>query len=238
MSWLPDLPPGVAALCGAAVGVVGLLLSASYPERLARRRAIKGVIFGLLDARYQLVRFDPQAVEALIKDAVQSSPNASELGPPPDGFPKRVEQSLELSRSLVAPMKESEEEFRRAVRELASLDPTSAYLVSGTERWSVPHQSVSQLLDELIPLWTISGTSDEAAAVAHLKSEMISRARCGAIEGLKWLALRLARKVSWVEWLRVRTVLRDQELDPEDLKGDMRDAMERLSRELGGGSGV
>ncbi|MFA7331867.1 MAG: hypothetical protein WC326_12430 [Candidatus Delongbacteria bacterium] len=203
---LNDIPPGIAALVGAITGGIIAELHYSMQNARERKKALRVLLFELLELRFKIVTNNPnKVIEEVLR--FMSVRYCS------DGFGEHQNETREMLLSL---MKFSQENsfsvsFKVAIKGLIPHDPVLAYQLYDIEEISNHDKRMHEYFESIKVKFSSKMAETDLKLVENMKDATIDWGRDLATARLSEIILEIARKISCRLWFKSRRIITRQD---------------------------
>lgn len=198
--------------------LVGLVLGAALTElRTAfqrmrdSRRALRVLLFQLLQLRFRVRRRNPEQVVQMIKKTIAIKYGA-EAGAAIE-MPEARDVLLKMIRTAQVELSEHSlnSDFDEAIRSIAPDDPILAYLLAGQEQILRLDQLAAAYFDKVIVMPEIGVPTDGRDAVKKIEANLLGLAYDDACDDLATDIKRIAGKISIWTWYQASRAIARQD---------------------------
>lgn len=214
---LGDLLPVLAALAGAFVGGVIAELRTLLQGSRERRRALRFLLYQLLDLRFSIQRMDPHRLIATLRRIMERrfGPEAVQEFDAPlvQSF---FRQALDAVGASMEPPR-SESRYAAAVDALAPYDPILAYRLGEQNQLAHFDREVRSYFDRVRYLPEVVSDPNSPHAIELIQSASLEVVRSEVLKTLREHIQMVSSGISQFCWWRASRVLRrqDKASDPE-----------------------
>jgi hypothetical protein len=214
-----------AALVGAMVGGFIGELRVLMEGRRERRRALRLLLYQLLEVRYRVSTADPRAIPRVLKKYIEGrfgSDVARQLDSPQ--AKRQLRQFIQalaesVSRDPVAPA------YQQAVDAIAPYDPILAYRLRDLGRLADLDAQIAQYYDRMMSIPEVAADPQAQGFLSNLEAETLEAGYSNALKNLSTQIRLIGCRIGILSSLRLRQVLSRQDR-PSDT--DLQSVMDRL----------
>jgi len=212
---LREALPVLAALAGALVGgVVGELRTIVQSAR-ERRRALRMLLYQLLELRFCIATHDPRMVMPVLMDYVRRTFGSEALQALQSaGTEHLLRQMVAAAPTLFGSDPPMAAHYQEAIKALAPYDPVEAYRLSNQAEFQNLEREFRQYYDRAIAFPQIAADPQAAVVLPHVEAASVDVARSEALTQLAKNIHAVAWKVSPLTRYRAGRIVRLQDRIP------------------------
>ncbi len=225
--------PVLAALAGALVaGLITALLVVLQGVR-ERRRALRTLLYQLLELRYQIRTREPRELFPFIIKYLTSraGPEATQKFNTPD-VQHQLREVMRIATSIVS-ARPFAPAYQQAVEMLAPYDPILAYRLTGQEGLLGLDRELKFYYEKVVALPNINLDETQRSFVEQAQSTTLSTAYRIALDELAKKISSVGIKLSPITWYRANHVIKRQDdLMSDELEKKMTQVLDNWITEL------